>query len=78
MKQIYLKKSKLDQNLNLGSKECIVAPQKSWAQKQKNKKNLCRGPSLALGKGGLCRGPHLKPSAKTIYKKNIFWGPNNR
>ena len=36
------------------------------------KKNLCRGPSLALGKGLLCRGPRLGPSAKTIYKKKIW------
>jgi len=26
----YIKKSKLDQILNLGSKECIIAPQKNW------------------------------------------------
>ena len=34
-------------------------------------KNLCRGPSLALGKGDLCRGPGQWPSAKKI-KKKIF------
>ena len=35
------------------------------------KKNLCRGPILALGKGLLCRGPSLGPSAKAIYKKKL-------
>ena len=33
------------------------------------KKNLCRGPSLALGKGDLCRGLGQWPSAKKL-KKN--------
>ena len=35
------------------------------------KKTLCRGSSLALGKGGLCRGPGQWPSANNI-KKKIF------
>ena len=33
------------------------------------KKNLCRGISLALGKGGLCRGPQERPSARILQKK---------
>ena len=41
------------------------------------KKNLCPGPNLALGKGGLCRGPDQWPSAKNILKKikNLCRGP---
>ena len=40
-------------------------------------KNLCRGPSLALGKGDLCRGPGQWPSAKKILKiKNLCRGSN--
>jgi len=35
------------------------------------KKNLCRGPSLALGKGDLCRGLGQWPSAKKIFLKKI-------
>ena len=35
------------------------------------KKNLCRGLSLALGKGGLCRGPEERPSAKNFVKKKL-------
>ena len=35
-------------------------------RKLKKIKNLCRGPSLALGKGGHCRGLGQWPSAKKI------------
>ena len=42
-------------------------------------KNLCRGPSLALGKGGLCRGPGQWHSANfhffCFFDPKFFVGP---
>jgi len=49
--------SKLDQILNFDIQECIVPPQKNWAQKTKKIKNFAEGLASPLGKGGLCRGP---------------------
>ena len=43
------------------------------SKNKKKQKKLCRGPSLALGKGDLCRGPGQWPSAKKIKKKIFVW-----
>jgi hypothetical protein len=42
IKKIY-KKSKLEQILKLSLKQCIIAPQKNWAQKTKKQKIFAEG-----------------------------------